>query len=85
MAYEINNMFNIFKRNTQLQNASMSGHDNLFDTFIHMQQSVNELPVLDAFEKVQLDHDIAISHLYHSSKIEGTTLNEKRLRKAIDA
>jgi len=63
----------------------MSGYSNLVDTFIHMQQSVNKLPVLDAVERVQLDNDIAISHLYHSSKIEGTTLNEKRLQKAIDA
>lgn len=73
------------KKNSTIPNVSTKGYNSLVDAFISTQQSVSKLPVLDAVEKVQLEHDIAISHLYHSSKIEGTTLNEERLHKAIDA
>ena len=51
---------------------------------MHMEEALNELPELSDVEKVQLEQEIAISHLYHSSKIEGTTLNEQRLEKAIN-
>jgi hypothetical protein len=57
----------------------------LVNTLIHTEQSLNALPELSAVEKVQLEQEVAISHLYHSSKIEGTNLNIERLEKAINA
>jgi hypothetical protein len=57
---------------------------NLVNTLINTEQSMNVLPELSAVEKVQLEQEVAISHLYHSSKIEGTSLNTERLEKAIN-
>jgi hypothetical protein len=57
----------------------------LVDTLIRTEQSVNALPELSAVDKVQLEQELAISHLYHSSNIEGTKLNTERLEKAINA
>jgi hypothetical protein len=73
-------MFKLFNRN-----ESAPERDNPVDIFIETEQSLHGLPELSSVERVQLDHDIAISHLYHSSKIEGTTLNTERLTKAINA
>jgi hypothetical protein len=58
---------------------------NLVDTLIRTEQSVSALPELSPVEKVQLEQELAISHLYHSSNIEGTKLNTERLEKAINA
>ena len=57
----------------------------LLGEFINIEQEVGKLPALSAVEKVQFDQDISISHLYHSSKIEGSQLNAERLHKAIHA
>lgn len=53
--------------------------------FMHVETEVNNLPQLSPVEKVQFDHDIAISHLYYSSKIEGSNLDQNRLDQAIHA
>jgi hypothetical protein len=53
--------------------------------FINVQNEVQKLPQLSDVENVKFEHDTAISHLYFSSKIEGSHLNEKRLNKAIHA
>jgi hypothetical protein len=74
-------MKNLFKRNTPIA----PDHEQLVDTFITTEQALHKLPELSPVEKVQLEQEIAISHLYNSSKIEGTTLNEERLGKAINA
>lgn len=57
----------------------------LLTQFIETEQEVNSLPELSAVERVKLDQDIAIDHLYYSSRIEGTQLSDKRLGKAINA
>ena len=64
-------------------NNNINNHDKLVETFIDTQQALHKLPELSDVEKVELEHANAISHLYHSSKIEGTHLTEKRLEKAI--
>lgn len=60
-----------------------SNLENLVEEFISVEEEVKSLPVLSGVEKVQFDHQINISHLYNSSKIEGVQLNEERLNKAI--
>ena len=72
-----------FLKNRFTRNSATQGYDTLVDTFIDTQQSLHTLPALSPDEKVSFEQEIAISHLYHSSKIEGTNLNEKRLEKAI--
>lgn len=74
-------MIKLFKRKQQPETHS----GKLIDSFIDAQQTVEGLPELSAVERVQFEQDIAISHLYHSSKIEGTTLTSERLEKAINA
>jgi hypothetical protein len=74
-------MLNFLKRITT--NNVSKDYDNLVDAFIDTQQALHKLPELSDVEKVELEHTNAISHLYHSSKIEGTNLTEKRLEKAI--
>jgi hypothetical protein len=55
----------------------------LLDVFIQTELALTQLPHLSPLDRVTFDHDIAISHLYYSSKIEGTTLNKERLEKAV--
>jgi hypothetical protein len=57
----------------------------LLDEFITTEQEVKKLRQLSDVERVQFEQDIAVSHLYHSSKIEGSQLNQERLNKAIHA
>jgi len=57
--------------------------DNLLDKLVETEWKINELPALSSLDRAKLDHDIAIDHLYYSSKIEGTMLNDKRIEKAI--
>jgi len=66
-------------------NKVASEERDLVGEFISVEEEVKNLPALSDVEKVQFDHDINISHLYHSSKIEGSKLNEERLEKAIHA
>jgi hypothetical protein len=72
-------------KNHIAHNDRAEGFSSLVDTFINTQQSLHALPELSSVEKVQFEQEIAISHLYHSSKIEGTNLNTERLSKAIHA
>lgn len=57
----------------------------VLNEFIDTQKEVDTLPQFSAVEKVQFDNEISISHLYYSSKIEGSNLEEKSLNKAIHA
>ncbi len=64
-------------------NTTRKTFDNLLDKLVEKERKINDLPALSSLDKAKLDHDIAIDHLYYSSKIEGTTLNDKRIEKAI--
>ena len=55
------------------------------DEFVKASHEVSNLPPLSSVEAVKFEHDIAIDHLYYSSKIEGTALDDKRLNQAIHA
>lgn len=57
----------------------------ILNEFINTQIEVAALPQLSPVEKVKFEHDIAIGHLYYSSKIEGSNLDSKRLNEAIHA
>ncbi|OGF62545.1 hypothetical protein A2662_01975 [Candidatus Giovannonibacteria bacterium RIFCSPHIGHO2_01_FULL_45_33] len=57
--------------------------DNFLDKLVEEERKTNALPALSSLDKAKLDHEIAIEHLYYSSKIEGTTLNNTRIEKAI--
>ncbi len=59
--------------------------DALLTEFIKTTEEVKKLRAFSPVEKVQFDHEIAISHLYHSSNLEGSKLNQERLNKAIHA
>ena len=72
-----------FLRNNFSRNSATGAYDGLVDTFIATQESLHTLPQLSPDEKVSFEQEIAIGHLYHSSKIEGTNLNTERLQKAI--
>jgi hypothetical protein len=60
-------------------------YERLMDLFLTVQEKNDKLPALSDVEKVKFEHDIAVDHLYYSSKIEGTTLGKTRLDKAINA
>jgi len=67
-----------------LLNKILNKND-VLNEFIDTQSEVATLPQFSAVEKVQFDNEISISHLYYSSKIEGSYLDDKRLNKAIHA
>ena len=59
--------------------------DALLTEFITTTQEVQKLRELSPTEKVHFEYEVDKSHLYNSSKIEGSKLNEYRLDKAIHA
>ncbi len=52
---------------------------------IEVDAEIKKLPPLSAVDKVKLELERNIEHLYYSSKLEGTTLTDERLDKAIHA
>ena len=69
-----------------MKNKSTSTRGDLIDRFISAQKAVERLPELSAVERAKFEHGVAIDHLYNSSKIEGSHLNESgRIEKAIHA
>ncbi|MES2436598.1 MAG: hypothetical protein V4519_01175 [Patescibacteria group bacterium] len=68
-----------------LTGTRSSQNADLLNEFIQTQQDIKKLPAFSNLEKVQFDQDVSIGHLYYSSKIEGTHLDEKRLNQAIHA
>jgi hypothetical protein len=60
-----------------------SSFDLLVSQLIDTQEELNSLPQLSGLERAKLEQDIAIEHLYYSSKIEGTNLTEPQIQKAI--
>lgn len=59
--------------------------DQLVSTLLETEERLGQLPPLSALEKATLDNEVAIEHLYYSSKIEGTTLTEPGIKQAIHA
>ncbi len=57
----------------------------LLNEFFQVEKNMKGLPKLSDLEKVKFDTDIAIDHLYYSSKLEGTKLSQKAIHKAIYA
>jgi hypothetical protein len=57
----------------------------LLSRLVKVDADIQKLPPLSAVDKVKLDHDRDIEHLYYSSKLEGSTLTDERLDKAIHA
>ena len=48
-----------------------------------VRSELQKLPPLPPTDKVKLQHEQDIEHLYYSSKLEGTTLSDRRLTNAI--
>lgn len=69
------NMKNIMLKN-KLQ-------ETMLDRLVEMEVGLKKLPPLTPVQKAKLDNARAIDHLYYSSKIEGSSLTDKRLEKAI--
>ena len=78
---------NNMKKNNNINkyNPNITNIVDSVDTFIVTEQSLQGLPELSSVERNTFEHDIARSHLYHSSKIEGSSLNRERIEKAINA
>jgi hypothetical protein len=55
----------------------------LLGQFISLKSRVASLPPLSPVDKVKFDQDVDLDHLYYSSKIEGTTLSEFDLKRAV--
>ena len=73
-------------KNTKIFNKKPIVKDEaLLTEFITTTQEVQKLRELSPTEKVHFEYEVDKSHLYHSSKIEGSKLNEYRFDKAIHA
>jgi hypothetical protein len=55
----------------------------IISRLVEVDSDMQKLPPLSAVDKVKLEHDRDIEHLYYSSKLEGTLLTGQRLDKAI--
>ena len=55
----------------------------MISRLVELSETVELLPPLSAVAKAKFDQEIAIEHLYYSSKIEGTALNNKQIDRAI--
>lgn len=57
----------------------------LLSRLVKVDSEIQKLAPLSAVDKVKLEHDRDIEHLYYSSKLEGSILTDERLDKAIHA
>lgn len=71
------------KRSQQNTASGTEKVSDLLSTLVETEDAVNQLPPLSPVNKAKFDHEIAIEHLYYSSKIEGTALTEKQIDRAI--
>jgi hypothetical protein len=55
----------------------------LISRLAEVRSELQTLPPLSPTEKVRLQHDQDIEHLYYSSKLEGVNLSARRLTNAI--
>lgn len=61
----------------------VSPNEALIEHLINLECEVGKLPSLSALEQARFNQDIAIGHLYYSSKIEGTKLTNEQIEKAL--
>ena len=59
--------------------------NSLLSRLVQVDSEIKKLPPLSAVDKVKLEHERDIEHLYYSSKLEGSILTDERLDKAIHA
>lgn len=57
--------------------------DALIAKVVDIEDDLQGLPELSPLERAKLNNDIAIEHLYYSSKIEGTNLTDAQIDQAI--
>jgi len=57
--------------------------NSIISRLVEVRSDLNKLPPLSATDKVKLDHNRDIDHLYYSSKLEGTMLSHERLNHAV--
>lgn len=53
------------------------------EEILKLEKDLKKLPDLSDIERVKLDQERALSHLYYSSNIEGTKLTNKQIERAI--
>lgn len=59
--------------------------ENLINEFMRNRDIAEKLPKLSDIEKIKLDQESALEHLYYSSKIEGVHLDASRMGRIINA
>lgn len=57
---------------------------NLINEFIKSKEDVDKLPELSDIERTKFEYEVALDHLYHSSKIEGINLDGDRISQIIN-
>ena len=55
----------------------------LIQKVVSIQEQLKKLPELPQVEKAKFNQEISINHLYYSSKLEGTRLTEKQIKRAV--
>jgi hypothetical protein len=63
--------------------TNSDGLQALLSRLADVQLEVKDLPKLSSVEKAKFEHALAIEQLYYSSKIEGSTLTDAMIDKAI--
>lgn len=69
------------KKNITIKKETPS--ERILKQVVTIESAINKLPELSILEKAQLEHDRALENLYYSSKLEGSTLTQKRIKQAI--
>ncbi|MEJ0053261.1 MAG: hypothetical protein WDN10_00840 [bacterium] len=57
--------------------------DALISKLVQLEIEISKLPRLSPLEQAKLNNGRAIEHLYYSSKLEGSSLSEKKIEHAI--
>ncbi len=57
--------------------------DTIISRLVAVRADLEKLPPLSPADRVKLEHNQDIEHLYYSSKLEGTMLTHERLNNAI--
>lgn len=53
--------------------------DTILSSLVRVDADMRKLPPLSPVDRVKLEHERDIEHLYYSSKLEGTLLTDQRL------
>ena len=75
--------FPAYLSGNSLQMVKHTSLASLISRLADVHTELQTLPPLPAVDKVKLQQERDIEHLYHSSKLEGTTLTRQRLENAI--